>query len=352
MATTPISSKSLPNRPSEEYLRKEAKRLARGDAIQLAAAQRRLAREYGYPNWAGLINAVQAMASPSGGSSGADPSRVSGSPPAHESAITIFPLLPLRGLVAFPHVSYPIFLERPKSINAVLHAKEHNIPILLVAQKDPLLEDLTRPEMYKVGTFAAVVETLRLPDGTVKSIIEGNKRASLGHVSFDEDFAKAEAVETEEPPISDPRLVSLISSVLSEVVRKHVRKDPEFAGISTAAIILREGWSAIESILKEPLRQRRELARHDRFSEIIDKLANANAQRTDLDELIPFVVEQLREMLPASGVSLLLLDEARNELEFAYNSQGNAEASQRLAGVRMPADRGVAGRFCASAPRN
>ena len=85
MATTPISSKSLPNRPSEEYLRKEAKRLARGDAIQLAAAQRRLAREYGYPNWAGLINAVQAMASPSGGSSGADPSRVSGSPPAHES---------------------------------------------------------------------------------------------------------------------------------------------------------------------------------------------------------------------------------------------------------------------------
>jgi Nif-specific regulatory protein len=78
-------------------------------------------------------------------------------------------------------------------------------------------------------------------------------------------------------------------------------------------------------------------------SAIIRELANAFAQRTDLDELIPFVVEQLRERLPANGVSLLLLDEARNELEFAYNSQGNAEASQRLAGVRMPADRGVAG---------
>jgi Nif-specific regulatory protein len=78
-------------------------------------------------------------------------------------------------------------------------------------------------------------------------------------------------------------------------------------------------------------------------SAIIYRLANAFAQRTDLDELIPFVVEQSREMLPASGVSLLLLDEAHNELEFAYNSQGNAEASQRLAGVRMPADRGVAG---------
>jgi hypothetical protein len=95
MATTPISSKSLPNRPSEEYLRKEAKRLARGGAIQLAAAQHRLARQYGYPNWADLINAVQAMASPSGGGSDADRSRAPGSPPARDSAITMCPLLPL-----------------------------------------------------------------------------------------------------------------------------------------------------------------------------------------------------------------------------------------------------------------
>jgi len=78
-------------------------------------------------------------------------------------------------------------------------------------------------------------------------------------------------------------------------------------------------------------------------SAIIRELANEFTKRTDLDELIPFVVEQLREKLPANGVSLLLLDEARNELEFAYNSQGNAKTGQRLAGVRMPADRGVAG---------
>jgi Nif-specific regulatory protein len=83
---------------------------------------------------------------------------------------------------------------------------------------------------------------------------------------------------------------------------------------------------------------------HDKDrSAIIYELANEFARRTDLDELIPFVVERLRAVLPASGVSLLLLDEERNELEFAYNSQGNAEESQRLAGVRMPADRGIAG---------
>jgi Nif-specific regulatory protein len=78
-------------------------------------------------------------------------------------------------------------------------------------------------------------------------------------------------------------------------------------------------------------------------SAIIHDLANAFAQRTDLEELIPFVVERLRDTLEASGVSLLLLDEARNELEFAYNSQNNAEESQRLAGLRIAADVGVAG---------
>jgi transcriptional regulator with GAF, ATPase, and Fis domain len=78
-------------------------------------------------------------------------------------------------------------------------------------------------------------------------------------------------------------------------------------------------------------------------SAIIHDLANAFAQKTDLDELIPFVVERLRAKLPASGVSLLLLDEERNELEFAYNSQDNPQESKRLAGLRMPADQGVAG---------
>jgi transcriptional regulator with GAF, ATPase, and Fis domain len=78
-------------------------------------------------------------------------------------------------------------------------------------------------------------------------------------------------------------------------------------------------------------------------SAIINELANAFVQRTDLDELIPYLVERLREALPASGVSLLLLDEARNELEFAYNSEDNPETGQRLAGSRMPADEGVAG---------
>ena len=71
MATTAISRRSLPESPSAEYLRKEAKRLARGEGMQLAAAQRELAHNYGYHNWPALLTAVQTMAAPNGGSSGA-----------------------------------------------------------------------------------------------------------------------------------------------------------------------------------------------------------------------------------------------------------------------------------------
>jgi transcriptional regulator with GAF, ATPase, and Fis domain len=85
------------------------------------------------------------------------------------------------------------------------------------------------------------------------------------------------------------------------------------------------------------------VAHNEDRSAIIYELANAFAKRTDIDELIPFVAQRLRNTLPASGVSLLLFNEARNELEFAYNSEGDTEAGHRLAGLRMPADRGVAG---------
>jgi hypothetical protein len=70
MATTSVSLGSLPQNPSAEYLRKEAKRLARADAMQLAAAQRRLAHDYGYRNWAASMTA-QALAWPDDGGSGA-----------------------------------------------------------------------------------------------------------------------------------------------------------------------------------------------------------------------------------------------------------------------------------------
>ena len=107
MTTPQGPRKRLPNNPSEENLRKQAKQLAKDEGLQLAAAQRRLAIEYGYHNWAELIRAVSSR---------------------------FVPVVPLRELVAFPLEVYPIYIGRPKSIGAI-DAVAAGAPILLVAQR-------------------------------------------------------------------------------------------------------------------------------------------------------------------------------------------------------------------------
>jgi ATP-dependent Lon protease len=221
MANNSDPTKSLPQKPSAEYLRKQAKRVAHEDSMQLAAAQRRLSREYGYRNWADLMTAVRMMASGAGSGTGTDGSSAPSSPPTREGAENVLPLLPLRELVAFPNVSYPIFLGRSKSIKALAFAKEQNTPILLVAQRDATVSEPepTTADMYEVGAIGAIRETLSLPDGTMKSVIEGKRRARIRQFLFDGEFYRAEAEQIEEPIISDVGLSNLMSSLFSAVRR-------------------------------------------------------------------------------------------------------------------------------------
>ena len=87
------------------------------------------------------------------------------------------PLLPLRELIVFPHQVYPIFVGRQKSIKALEAAEARKQPILLVAQKDAKVSDPGPQDIYAIGTLGVVVQLLRLPDGTVKALLEGKKRA-------------------------------------------------------------------------------------------------------------------------------------------------------------------------------
>src|SRR5690242_420599 len=236
MSATPTPSRSLPPHPSEEFLRKEAKRLARDGAMQLAAAQRQLAHEYGYRNWTELMTAVEAMAS-AGGSGGGDPvsSQSPTPPPVNESAPNEFPLLPLRGLVAFPHVSYPVFVGRPASIKAVLHAQERNIPIVMAAQRDAVLSDVSASGMYDVGVVCALVQMVRLPDGTLKAVIEGKRRARISRFIFDQDYSKAEAREIEEATVSGAAMETLIKTAISAFVSKRLDSSDEPGAWSVSA---------------------------------------------------------------------------------------------------------------------
>ena len=94
----------------------------------------------------------------------------------------ILPLLPLRDVVVFPHMVIPLFVGRPKSIKALEAAMEEGKNVVLVAQKSAAKDDPAPEDLYDVGSIASILQMLKLPDGTVKVLVEGAQRARINHV--------------------------------------------------------------------------------------------------------------------------------------------------------------------------
>ena len=127
-----------------------------------------------------------------------------------------FAVLPLRDIVVFPHMIVPLFVGREKSIKALEEVVRADRPILLVAQKNAHDDDPAPEAIYEVGTLAHVLQLLKLPDGTVKVLVEGAKRAKITGYTRSSDFYEAE-VEVLPGDIDDPvEIQALARSVLSE----------------------------------------------------------------------------------------------------------------------------------------
>jgi len=94
-----------------------------------------------------------------------------------------YPLLPLRDVVVFPHMVIPLFVGRPKSIKALETAMEAGKSILLVAQKSAAKDEPSPEDLYDIGSIANILQMLKLPDGTVKVLVEGTQRAQVVRVT-------------------------------------------------------------------------------------------------------------------------------------------------------------------------
>jgi ATP-dependent proteinase. Serine peptidase. MEROPS family S16 len=110
----------------------------------------------------------------------------------HDEVIT-YPLLPLRDVVVFPHMVNSLFVGRPKSIKALEVAMEAGKHILLVAQRSAAKDEPTPADLFKIGCVATVLQMLKLPDGTVKVLVEGLYRAELTAVLSDAEYFSVEA---------------------------------------------------------------------------------------------------------------------------------------------------------------
>lgn len=127
-----------------------------------------------------------------------------------------YPLLPLRDVVVYPHMVIPLFVGRDKSIQALEAAMAGNKQVLLVAQRDASDDDPGRDALYDVGTLATILQLLKLPDGTVKVLVEGERRARLVELEEVEGYQSAEIELLEEGVLDERESEVLVRSLMSQ----------------------------------------------------------------------------------------------------------------------------------------
>src|SRR4029453_3589581 len=128
----------------------------------------------------------------------------------------LLPILPLRDIVVFPQRIVPLFVGREKSVAALEAAMSADKELFLVAQLDPGEDDPDRDALYDLGVIATAMQLLKLPDGTVRVLVEGVKRARLVGLVPSEGFMSAEVEEVDEESAEGPEIQALMRSVVDQ----------------------------------------------------------------------------------------------------------------------------------------
>lgn len=145
-------------------------------------------------------------------------------------AVTQYPLLPLRDLIVFPHMMMPLFVGREKSIAALEDVMSKRTDIVLAAQKDAKINNPEAKDIYTVGTRGTIIQMLRLPDGTVKVLIEGKKRVRINKFIPSEKFYLVEAEDLSEEvhdPLETQALMRSVKTTFEQYVKLNKRIPPE-----------------------------------------------------------------------------------------------------------------------------
>ncbi|MGB3610586.1 MAG: endopeptidase La [Cellvibrio sp.] len=126
------------------------------------------------------------------------------------------PLLPLRDVVVYPHMVTPLFVGRGRSIEALERAMVSDKQVLLVAQRNPSVDDPKAEDVYSIGTIASILQLLKLPDGTVKVLVEGVERANIEAIDDLDTFFRARIVPMTEEELSGKEADILIRSTIDQ----------------------------------------------------------------------------------------------------------------------------------------
>src|SRR6201987_5785056 len=128
----------------------------------------------------------------------------------------LYPVLPLRDIVVFPHMIVRLFVGREKSVRALEDVIKDDKQILLAPQKNPAQDDPSTSDIYAIGTIGTVLQLLKLPDGTVKVLVEGGQRARILRFADNPQFFQAQAEVIGEKPGTHKEIAALARTVVAQ----------------------------------------------------------------------------------------------------------------------------------------
>src|SRR5215471_18157896 len=252
-------------------------------------------------------------------------------PPLIAGQSRAYPVLPLRDIVVFPHMIVPLFVGREKSIRALEEVMRSDTFILLATQKNASDDDPATAAIYEIGTLANVLQLLKLPDGTVKVLVEGAARARVEHYTDRADYYEVSALVLADSTGEQVEAEALARSVINEFenyVKLNKKVSPEVVGVVQQIEDYAKLADTVASHLAVKIPDKQVILEElgdeegkDELAEIEDKIKRTKLSK-EAREKATHELKKLRQMSPMSAEATVV----RNYLDWLLSIPWNKKS--------------------------
>ncbi|MDG2916265.1 endopeptidase La [Bisgaard Taxon 10/6] len=256
------------------------------------------------------------------------------------------PLLPLRDVVVFPYMVMPLFVGRDKSIRSLDQAMESGKQLLLVAQKQAEIEDPEAKDLYNVGTIVNIIQMLKLPDGTVKVLVEGQQRANI--VSISDTDAFTATVELVDTVWSDAKEIDVVRQMAFREFENYVKQNkkiqPEVLNALSAIDDADRFADTLAAHLPVAVRHKQEILARANVQERLEYLLGTMESETDLLQVEKRIRSKVKERMEKTQRDYYLNEQLkviRKELDGDEEAEADNEIDQlrkKLDEAKLPAE--------------
>ncbi|MDB2566248.1 endopeptidase La [Porticoccaceae bacterium] len=246
--------------------------------------------------------------------------------------MSVLPLLPLRDVVVYPHMVVPLFVGREKSILALESAMEADKQIVLVAQKDPSEDDPGVDDVYQVGTLATILQMLKLPDGTLKVLVEGLGRVSVLNAFQEDDFIKASAQELSSNDLLEDESDALVRST-TNLFEQYVNLSKKIPSEVIATVTAIEDGNrladTVASHMSLSLEQKQEVLEIADLTERLEHLMSSMEAEIDLFQVEQRIRGRVKKQMEKSQREYYLNEQMKAiQKELGDTEEGVSELDQ------------------------